>query len=372
MSLAEALVNIEPRETAGASSSRGFDYQKDWALCKLLELHESGSDYVLLCEHHDDILVLDSGVSPSTVLFFQVKTKKSGYWTLSPLMYRAKGRDGERLSSILGRLFDHSVRFRAWLGKLNLVSNARFRLSRSDGDTRALDEFSTEDLSEDVRKKISSHLEDELDCEIDMGVECRFEVSPLSLEESDIHAKGRVDDFLCRNFGGDRHPTSALYKTLFGEIKRRTSFDGRCDELETLVKRKGISKGKFDEFLECVRSDQRPEEMWLRIEGQLQAEGLPFGRLRALKKEWLQYEVALFNPANESLLNLRLRVDRLCLEAITSNPNASLSELLQIVEDAASGRLGEVEVEHLRAMTLWKLNEEPKVQETDSQPTEEE
>ncbi|GAG02404.1 unnamed protein product, partial [marine sediment metagenome] len=77
MSLKTQLIQ-EPRENAGSKSSNRFDYQKNWALCKLLELHLSGRDYILVLDFHEDILVLDSEVDPKEIEFYQIKTTQQG------------------------------------------------------------------------------------------------------------------------------------------------------------------------------------------------------------------------------------------------------------------------------------------------------
>lgn len=55
MVLKDEILQIEP-ELSGAVSSDAFDYQKDWAICKLIELHEQGSDYAVVFEYHEEII----------------------------------------------------------------------------------------------------------------------------------------------------------------------------------------------------------------------------------------------------------------------------------------------------------------------------
>ena len=109
MPLADALLAHKPRETSGGPSANRFAYQRTWALCHALTLHEAEQDYVIVLEFHDDILVLDRLTEPTRAEFFQVKTKKSGIWTVSGLLQGASKKDPTvaEAKSILGRLVDH-------------------------------------------------------------------------------------------------------------------------------------------------------------------------------------------------------------------------------------------------------------------------
>ena len=55
MTLQKSILDT-PRENAGSISSNRFDFQKDWAICKLLELHEQKTDYVLILDFQEDTL----------------------------------------------------------------------------------------------------------------------------------------------------------------------------------------------------------------------------------------------------------------------------------------------------------------------------
>ena len=74
--LCNRLVNISPRETAGSRSTNRLDYQQDYAIFCLLELHTKGEDYRILLDYHDDIVILFPSEDPQDIHFYQVKTSK--------------------------------------------------------------------------------------------------------------------------------------------------------------------------------------------------------------------------------------------------------------------------------------------------------
>lgn len=122
--LRTALVQ-EPREKSGSRSANRFSFQHSWALCHLLVLHAKPEDYVLLLDHHEDVVVLDSAIDPTRVRAFQVKTKDKGNWTIGALLKRktSKKKASIGLPSILGKLYDAYQRFQSVDG-LHFVSNA--------------------------------------------------------------------------------------------------------------------------------------------------------------------------------------------------------------------------------------------------------
>lgn len=90
----------KPRENAGARDSNRFDYQKNWTIVKLMELHTTGQDYLLAFEFHEDIAVFNSSADPTQVDFYQVKTNKDPQWKLTDFAKTKKGKDDLILPSV--------------------------------------------------------------------------------------------------------------------------------------------------------------------------------------------------------------------------------------------------------------------------------
>ncbi len=98
--LLDDLTAKPQREIAGSDSSLRFDYQKDWAFSRMLDFHISGQDYLVAFEFHDDVVFLDSELTPKEVEFCQVKTqKKAEIRKLSTFLTAKTGSN-----SIIGKL----------------------------------------------------------------------------------------------------------------------------------------------------------------------------------------------------------------------------------------------------------------------------
>ncbi len=126
---ADLLVSIPPRERSGSRSSNRFAFQQSWALRLTLELHEQSGDYCVLFDIHDDVVALDHSTAPTKADFYQVKTKATGNWTAHQLTVREAGEKGTLMPSMLGKLYDHYLRFPGHVERMTFVSNAPFNVA---------------------------------------------------------------------------------------------------------------------------------------------------------------------------------------------------------------------------------------------------
>lgn len=119
------LLNVPERENGGRTAYDRFDFQTAWGISKVIDLHQSGTNYAVGFEFHDDLVELDDADAPTAAVFYQMKSLESGHWTLSRILDRpVAGKTKQTLkSSIAGKMFDHIKRFGGVVGKLVMVSN---------------------------------------------------------------------------------------------------------------------------------------------------------------------------------------------------------------------------------------------------------
>ena len=79
--LTHALVHSTPREKAGAQTAAKYNFQWNYSLLKIIELHSTDADYRVLFEHFDDVIVLSPANDPTTAESYQVKGRATGRWT---------------------------------------------------------------------------------------------------------------------------------------------------------------------------------------------------------------------------------------------------------------------------------------------------
>lgn len=313
MGLKNKLIEQKPRETSGTSSSNRFDYQQDWAICKLLELFKSGNDFLMLLDYHDDVVVLDSESNPQSMGFYQLKTKDSGNWTLNALVKRKEGKNGP-LSSIIGKLYGCKMTFPDHTLSLNFVSNASCSLELKDKKQKCVDkrlikfsELSSTSITEITNKiKIEHSLADEPDL-VDIMF---FHVSDLILNDRETYVKGKLSDFMEELNPQGKFKISLIYTTIFDEIKRKNNYELEITDFDELLKHKSISKSYFQSILKNFDVDNTCEEMWQITQGQLLNE-LPLPIVLKLKTAWRKHEIERMDGTNAVIKALREDIRKL-------------------------------------------------------------
>lgn len=242
MTIQEKLIDNKPRETSGSRSANRFDYQKDWALCKALELQLEEDNYVIVLDFHDDILILDSDISPDKIGFYQIKSKRSGVWTKATLIKRETDK-----MSILGKLLYNYTVFGDFDISLNLVSNATFDMKLADKTK------STEKIS-------------------------------ISLEELDEKEKVGI---------------------LFSEFKKKNDYEWEVGSFEEILKYKAVTRADFEKLINLLIKSSKQYTEWKDVEQELSSNGIGFKEISRIKKKWVDYELQRLDASNEIVQELQ-------------------------------------------------------------------
>ncbi len=338
-----------PRESGGSRASNRIDYQKDWALCRLLELHETPHDYALVVERHDDVVVLDSPVQPRRADFSQIKTKDSGSWTLAQLLKVEKskaepGKKVEKKMSFLAKMFGNRIVCEGQDITASFVSNARFGLTLANGEDGSnrveicFGELAVEDIAK-VRKKLKEEhgLPDEPDC----GGFMFLRVSDLSLDDHAGHTKGKVAEFLERRGGGEAVPVAAFYRTMFDHVKRKTNFEPEVTGFEDLLKRKAITRAEFQDILDRLPKPKSYETLRIEISGQLRHEGMAASTIMKVFDDWKRHEVERMSRKNTTLLAMIHAANEAADSVKAEDAERGLREMI----DVALARLAERKIQ---------------------------
>lgn len=369
-SLAEALLAHRPRETSGASSANRFGYQRTWALCHLLQLHEQPGDYVLILEFHDDILMLDNATDPKAADFYQVKTRNGGQWSRSDLIRvravkektakkpkrnskevkaaaqqelpTAEPSEDPAPRSILGKLIEHAHTFSSSVRSLNLVSNACFKISLSSAPTSAeRDTFSLDAATPTELAEFEKALKAELQLQGSFpwpNVHCRC--TPISLSDHETHAAGVLAGFLERRQPGGRFAVQPLYRAIAGEFARRATNEWQPSSFAELCEKKGLRRADLEEYLRHAIERPDPEEQLKSVVATLTAEGVSYRDVTALQEGWRSYDIGLTDMTDVFLQELRTRLRAIAEEVAESPSWKTLSEFMQAGQVLYSTRHG--------------------------------
>ncbi len=287
MSLKDLLVQQKPRDTSGALSSDRFAYQHNWALCRLLFLHQGDNDYVMTFDHHEDVTILDSEDDPKAIQGFQVKTKATGNWTVTSLLKRPEGPGGE-LPSILAKLCYLQKQFPEYVKLLQVVSNAPLSVKLEDGKKDVSKKnIRFLEMSSESRQLIINSLASEFGPGFAPALEgiFEFQISDLFLDDHVTHTRGKLEAALESLFPGRAFQIAAIYRALLGEIIARNNNREAFDTYEGFLTKKSISRSRFAAILQsCGITRKEPD--WKSAEARLNQEQIPFGELRSLANEW--------------------------------------------------------------------------------------
>lgn len=247
--LLDSLVEKPQRETAGSDASVRFDYQKDWAFCRMLKLHLDEKEFLVAFEYHDDVVFLNKEVSPDEVEFFQVKTLKSPSARKLNTLTSKK----ENTHSILGKMYQNLSGLQGIENiKIILVSNRPYEFSSSN--------VCANQIADKFKNKIIEKLQEEYG-DIDLSVlnKLYFFVSDIPLDGIETHINGLSMNLFKNKFGEDHgYNIHSWIRLIRGEISRKNNYSS--DEIVTvdqLIKNKCISNQFINDTLTAIESTHK-------------------------------------------------------------------------------------------------------------------
>lgn len=325
--LADALLRIEARESGGIVGADRYDYQKDWALCKILDLHEKGGGYVVVCEYHEDITVLDHHADPSKVTFYQIKTDQKNNWTVRRLIARKKGAGADKLPSILGNLFSKSAELAGCDAEFRFASNAKYSIKSASGASlEGESSFLCINIDSAERTQIKQALLEELKAPLPHSFDTMlgFEVAELGLSSHQDSAAGKLANFLDKYAAGCAVSAAPFYRAIFDELRRLTVAKRPSTSLEDVCKVKGISRDQFDGMLtSAVRATPVDHTITL-IQQDLILDGTPAATLLELIRAARKYFVRRLNSGDVPLQQFRRRAVETARLLMESGPHLKL------------------------------------------------
>ncbi len=331
MDLRDLLIRCEPREKAGPRSADRFDYQKDWAICRLLILHESGDAYLIAFDIFDDVVVLNSAAEPDSVSFFQVKTRENPPMRLSDMLRRKNGKNGP-LPSMLGKLYFNKISFPDHTRALTLVSNVPFDVELCDGAAKSTSKHSLccNELNQTSRALAARQLKEEhaLAEEPAFADFTYLEVSDLPLRGHDTHTRGKLAEFLERLNPSGTFKISLVYRTIADEVKRKNNYHAEVNTFEAFVREKAIGRAAFTEILRRVGAYEDFDAMWARVEGRLNSEGAPVFMIRKLRDEFRRFVIDRLSKTESAFQRLEGYMGRLVAAAEVEDAGPALLTLL--------------------------------------------
>lgn len=351
MGLATDLIS-KPLREKGATGGR-YEYQTMWGLALLFQQHGTNDDYAIIFEFHDDIALFDSATNPSSVRFYQVKSKgTNGGWTLSSLLKREKTKAKDGLSekpSFFDRMFDNVDKFESAVLSSDFVSNQLCGFNATKSSFR-LNECSSEDF-----KKIVASIQQAFPGATEAQIALLgFHHTNLSLGDVVSHTKGKLQSFTANQLGTIWFSPEAVYQAIADECRRKANFSGQAISFQQAVNDKGLTKANVQEWLDAIQSNSRSPE-WSSIVPSL---SYPFSEQLRICHEYSVYRAAVLNSADRAIQRIRMKIAD-SITAIICDESLSLSDMIDTlyleVEDVGKKYLAPFSPARMKAMIIYEI-----------------
>ncbi|WP_232280854.1 dsDNA nuclease domain-containing protein [Novosphingobium nitrogenifigens] len=351
MALATTLINTPARET-GATGGR-YDFQTMWGLALLFQQHGTNDDYAIIFEFHDDVALLDHAVNPTSVRFYQVKSKATNHgWTLTSLLKREKVKteDGvKEKPSYIDKMYDNVDKFQGAVLSADFVSNQLCGFNAEKTSFR-LNECTEKDF-----KKIVASVKESYPAATEalVGV-LGFQRTDLSLSDAISHTKGKLQTFIAEQLGTVWFSPEAVYQAIVDECRRKANFSGEVTSLQQAIKDKGLTKNNVQEWLDAIQSSSRSPE-WSTIAPSL---SLPFSEQLRINQEYGVYRAAALNSADRAVQRVRMKISE-AIPSVIDDPKLSLDEMIASIygqaEETAKKYLTPFSAARLKAMIIYEI-----------------
>lgn len=347
MTLLDDLAAKPQRENAGSRTLDRYDFQTCWGISHLLSLHQSGAEYAIAFEFHDDIVVIDSATAATKIRFYQVKTKSSGNWTLNKLMSRPT--DGGL--SIVGKLFDNKQRFPQHTEALGFVSNQPLNFIDESKYPCCFSEAEKSDFDRFVKKLQEEHAgEDASSAKL-----LNFHKTEFGISGYDLYLKGQILDFVTSECGGqlDGH-YNGFYLSVIDQCRRKAKHLRDITSVEDLLKSKFVTRADVAEWIERLKERASKKPDWSAVLHDI-TDVVP-AKKRAIKAQWDKYSLETLQVSNASLMRLR---DYLRTLLETVQDDQSLNQIVEALLPRVRSHGGRLSVnredDYFRAMILYEF-----------------
>lgn len=246
-------------EAGGGHGTKGVDFQRWWAVLRMLELEQSGAnDFLLLFESVQDVAELDSASQPTFAHVYQVKKKDRGEWswlfltgTTDPnaKTKKASVTNYEKVqASPLGKLHLSLDAFPALPVEGHFVSNAGCNVPLATGGNAATSmPCSLSDLAPEHVALLSSALHS-----LCAPGTTAPDLQRMRLKKVAIHPDSPSSkvihvalDFLNKRNAKHAGQASSFVESLVTQISPLGRHTDVCTSFEQLVKERGFSRKDF-------------------------------------------------------------------------------------------------------------------------------
>lgn len=298
-------------ETGGGHGAKGVDFQRWWAVLRMVELEQSNvPDFLLLFEAVQDVAELDSVSAPTKAAIYQVKKKDTGTWSWSvltgtsapklPKVTKKKSAAGAPAApipaaapsfdnvgdSVLGKLHLSLAAFNSLPAEGIFISNAGCDVPLASGANAATSlPCSLSDLASDHAKLLTDALHSLGAAGAPIPDLTRVRLARVAIHPDDPSAPAvaKALELLTKRSPGHASQARAFVESLVMKISALGRHTATCATFADLVRERGFSRAEFHAALGSLATIPDRSalfESWLT---KLQQEGFDFRALTMMR-----------------------------------------------------------------------------------------
>jgi hypothetical protein len=279
-SMAEILRTIQttaPREVSGGWTAERYEYQRNFSILLILELHERRTDYRVLLDYFDDVVVLNHSTSPTKARFYQIKTREDRPWRMTDLTALNKGL---KPRSIIGKMYANFMTFAPNVDGIVFVTNAAFCFRLAGGETSGTQilRIAAIELSGVEHGRITNALDNDFPTSRpDHKPLLEFQRCRLNVLGQREQVIGRLNEFFHNQGGAEHVPIRQVYDSLLSEVSRKSGpFCGfGLGGMDEFYQSKTIARPQIADLFLTASTARRLDKYWDEIADELKDAGHP-------------------------------------------------------------------------------------------------
>jgi len=271
-------------ESGGSHNQKGIEFQKHWAVMKMIDLEKSGTgDFLFLFETIQDVAYLDSATTPKAICICQVKKRDRKEWTWSDLTAlhdttkkktKAKKLDGIKASPI-GKLHAAITSFTSLESTGRFISNRGCDIALASGDNAATSLPSMlSELHPSHVSLLTSAISSISGSAPDLS-KIHLEKVNLAIDDLGRHLTGIVHAFLKEVSPQHAGQAQSLAEALIAKIAPLGARTDTCKNFNELRDQRGFSRVEFQQALADLQKIPDRDSILDQILNTLAAQGMP-------------------------------------------------------------------------------------------------
>lgn len=291
----QATLDAPPRDSGGTHGPKGTEFQKNWAISKMFELREQGTDdFLFLFESLQDVAILDSALLPTKIEVIQIKKKDRGEWTWNSLTMLhlptdpadepaaglpRKKKISDTSASIIGKLYRTVLSIPELDVSGRFVSNAGCDITLPEGRSVAVSvPIAMSELPAHFRELLESALD-----AIREADHPAVDLSRLKLEKTGLSVDDPIKDsmatayiYLKKHSPKHLEQAESFVASLLVQLSALGMKTARARTIDEMRSMHGYSMGQFTSALADLEATVDADAILAMLLDQLRNEGMGF------------------------------------------------------------------------------------------------